>query len=89
MVNRLSWIMDNHADAKVAFKAARERIKKSGIRHWPPETDDEELVSLYPAVWGRHCAVFVPQLPAPAAMVAVIATGPLLIPRKLLKPRTQ
>ena len=30
--------------------AARERIKLSGISHWPPETDDEKLVTAYDAM---------------------------------------
>ena len=31
-------------------EAARARIKQLGTTHWPPETDDETLVSAYDAM---------------------------------------
>ena len=33
-------------------EAARARIKLLGVHNWPPQTDDENLVSAYEAVIG-------------------------------------
>ena len=40
-------------EIKEEVDAARERIKLLGTTHWPPETDDENLVSLYEALAAR------------------------------------
>jgi hypothetical protein len=37
-------------EIKQEVGAARERIKLLGKTHWPPETDDENLVSAYDAM---------------------------------------
>lgn len=51
LLGTLAWILYTpHPKVKRAVEQARERIRKSGARHWPPETDDENLVSLYDAV---------------------------------------
>ena len=53
LLRTLSWILDTPLEqVKKSVAEARDRIKRSGMRHWPPETDDENLVSLYGAVMG-------------------------------------
>jgi hypothetical protein len=34
----------------IEVEAARARIKLLGVQHWPPQTDDENLVSAYDAI---------------------------------------
>ena len=40
-------------EVKEQVESARERIKQLGPIHRPPETDDENLVSLYDEIAGR------------------------------------
>lgn len=51
ILDTLGFILHTpEAKVRKAVKEARARMIKSGARHWPPETLDENLVSLWDAV---------------------------------------
>jgi hypothetical protein len=54
MLSTLAYIIYTPEDqVRKSVKEANERIKASGTPfHWPPETEDENLVSLYKALQG-------------------------------------
>lgn len=55
MLGALGWILyTDRTKVHEAVREARARVKASGTRHWPPETDDEILVSMYEAVQGTE-----------------------------------
>lgn len=51
IIKTLDYILHTpEAEVRAAVEKARGRIINLGTRHWPPETDDENLVSLWGAV---------------------------------------
>jgi len=55
MFNALGHILYTpEAEIRKDVEAARARIRKKGSRDWPPQTSDENLVSLYEAIKGTE-----------------------------------